>query len=74
MTPPTRGTLRTAGRVLALVLGLAFAASALYVATIAGDGLMWLGAALIALLALDLLVAAVRARHPVITAWLGPLP
>lgn len=58
MTPPTRGTLRTAGRALALVLALAFAASALHVATIAGDGLMRLGAGLIALLALDLLVAA----------------
>ena len=74
MTPPSRGTLRTAGRLLALVLGLAFAASAWHVATIAGDGLMRLGAGLIALLALDLMVAAVRARRPVITGRLGPLP
>ena len=35
---------------------------------------MRLGAGLIALLALDLMVAAVRARRPVITGRLGPLP
>ena len=74
MQPPRSEALHATGRVQTLVLGLAFAASALYVAAIAEDGMMWLGAAFIALLALDLLAAGVRARHPVITGWLGSLP
>ncbi len=62
------------GRVLVLVLGLVFGACALYLAAVASDGPMWLGTALIAVLALDLLIAAVRARHPVIVGWLTWLP
>lgn len=67
-------SLPTAGRVLCLVLGLLFAASAAYVASVASDGAMWLGAALVAALSVDLLVAALQARHPRVAGWLSLLP
>lgn len=70
MNEQVRTPLPRSGRVLAAVLGAAFAASAVYVALGAGDWLAWTGVAALSLLAGDFLLAAVRGRGAWLADWL----
>lgn len=74
MSEPPEPHQRTVGRWLAAIIGLMFVAIAGYLALRPDNGTgAWIAAAILALLGIDALIAAVRAR-PSLIGRIGPLP